>query len=151
MGKHDLQVSTSRRPTVIEPDSIDRVPASRGDGIPLGKGGWDPETTRNFVSGAMGLARMVVESRNEVAKIEANADAEVRKIAADIDRIRAEAESYVTRTRAESEAWHSRFDRESEERRRTTEKVMELLRNREISDNLKEKVIEYVIASLAKK
>ena len=147
MGKHDLQVSTSRRPPVTVPDAIDRVPASRGNGIPLGKDGLDPETKRNL----FGLARMVVESRNEVAKIETNADAEVRKIAADIDRIRAEAESYVTRTRAESEAWHSKFDRESEERRRTTEEVMELLRNRGIPDHLKEKVIEYVIASLAKK
>ena len=75
MGRHDLQVSTSRRPAVIVPDSIDRVPVAKGNASPLNMGGLDPAATRNFVNGAMDLARMVVESKREVARIDAEADA----------------------------------------------------------------------------
>ena len=146
MGKHDLQLSKSRRPAeVITPTVISPYPVPGDAEI-------SEPLKMAMLSGSLEIAKMVVGGQRDIAQIKATADGDVRKIAAEIDRITADAKAFVLRTKAESEAWHARFDKESAERRELVGRVLTSLEEHpEWSDLVKAKVIDLAIAEVTVK
>ena len=146
MGKYDLQPSSRRHAEVIEPQVLPAASkkSPKGDESFLLK--------KEFLTGSIEIAKMVVGAKRDRDPIEATADAEVRKVAAEIDKITAEANAFVVRTQAESEAWNRRFDKESAEREGIVHRVMASLdAHPEWSDAIKGKIIDLAVAAFESK
>lgn len=146
MGKHDLTVSSSRRPEMVpvevcSPVSVKRKPTETSKPSPIH---WDKLGTEG-VHGMLEIAKMVVAGRRDIAVIQANADAEVKKIETEIKQIVAEAESYVKKHESDAKCWNERFDRKADLVKHV---LNELERHPDWSESVKEKVMDLAIKSI---
>ena len=83
MSRHDLQVSTTRRPEVITPTVVDETSLSamrRTGDLECFSQSDRGVMAKTVVSSASEIARMIVSTKCDVATIKANAEAEVDKI-----------------------------------------------------------------------
>ena len=139
MGKHDLQVSSSRR-SVIVPEVISPTTTSQRGAV--GESTFSQadrgEMAKTAISGIIDISKTFAG----IAEIKAKSTAEVASIKADIERIAADAKAYVDKRKADSEEWHSRFD-----------KAMSFVKTQlndhpDWSDELKSKVIDVILKAM---
>lgn len=148
MGRHDLQVSTARRPEVITPTVVEDVaPVARRSSDQERFSQADRgEMAKTAVTGAVEIARMMVGTKCDIAKINANAEAEVTKIRAQIEQLGAEARAYVEKAKVDNANWHSQFDKKIavlREARDWVEKRLEQFPD--CSDEVKIKIMDFAL------
>ena len=149
MGRHDLQISTTRRPEVITPTVVDsgvapiRQKARDMERFSQSDRG---EMAKTAVTGAVEIARMVVSAKCDVEKINANAEAEVSKIRAQIEQLEADAKAYVMKAKVDNANWHSQFDKKVAVLREAREWVEKRLEQfPDCSDEVKMKIMEFAL------
>ncbi len=140
MGKHDLQVSSSRRSVILPEVMSPATTSNRGDSVcestfsQADRG----ELAKAAVGGMIDISKSIVG----IYEIKARSEAEVAAIKADIERIAADAKAYVDKRKADNEEWHSRFD-----------KAMAFVKTQlndhpDWSDELKAKVIDVILKAM---
>ncbi len=149
MGRHDLQVSATRRPEVITPTVVDETSLSvmrRTGDMECFSQSDRGEMAKTIVSGAVEIARMIASTKCDVAKIKANAEAEVDKIRAQIEQLRADAKTHVEKANADNANWHSQFDKKVAAMREAREWVEKRLEQfSDCSDEVKLRIIEFAL------
>lgn len=141
MGRHDLQVSSSRRSAIV-PEVLPETSAKPGANASFGEMMFSQsdrgEMAKMAMSGVVDISRKFAD----IAEIKAKSAVEVAAIQEDVKRIAADAKAYVDKRKADNEDWHSRFD-----------KAMGFVRTQlnehpDWSDELKSKVIDVVIKAM---
>ena len=140
MGKHDLQVSSSRR-SVIVPEVVSPAPTGTGVGV-VSESTFSQVDRGEMAKAAVGGIIDISKTIAGIYEIKAKSEAEVSAIKADVERITADAKAYVDKRKADSEEWHSRFD-----------KAMAFVKTQlndhpDWSDELKAKVIDVILKAM---
>ena len=148
MSRHDLQVSTTRRPEVITPTVVDgsATVAQQSSDLERFSQADRGVMAKTAVTGAVEIAKMYVSTKCDIEKIRANAEAEVSKIREQIERLKADASAYIEKAKADNANWHSQFDKKAaimREARDWVEKRLEQFPN--CSDEVKIKIMEFAL------